>query len=331
MTKRVKVLVPYQAEIADAIQQVLGDKAIVVRSERSAEDMLRHGSDAQVVVSGRIPREYLLHAHGLKMIQTFGAGVDKIDLDLLRERGDVILCNCHVNAPEVAEYAISLLLALAKNLVLSDRELRRADWRYTWGGPRPNIEVRGKTCLILGLGHIGREVAERLRALGVTVKAATRSGISPSSHLVSEVVSIENVRPLVREADFVILTLPLTRESRGLVNREFISWMKSTALLVNVARGEIVDEKDLFEALREGRIAGAAIDAWWQYPKVWGGSGCFPSAYPYHELDNVIMSPHRAAFSEGIRDEQTRFVGENILRFLHGETPLNIVDLHRGY
>ena len=113
---------------------------------------------------------------------------------------------------------------------------------------------------------------------------------------------------------------------------KFISQMKESAVLVNISRGHIIEEEALYKALKEKRIYGAALDVWWEYPKKWGGSGKLPSEkFPFHELDNVVLSPHRAAYSENIRKDQITFVGENVLRFIRGETPLNIIDTKLGY
>ncbi len=331
MSRLPRVLVPYTSEVVEEIRAILDGAAEVVTSTRDPKDMLLHGGDAVAVISGRVPGEYILHAKSLKMIQAVGAGVDKIDREAVLARGDITVCNSHVNAEEVAEFAIALLLAAAKNIVPSDRYLRAGDWRYTYAGLSPNREIRGSRCLLVGLGQIGSAVAQRLRALEVEVVAATRSGKVSAQDLASEVVPFTEIEPLVRQADFVILTVPLTPETRGMVDGKFLSWMKSSAILVNVSRGEVVDERALYEALSTGRIAGAALDVWWRYPSQWGGKNSPPSRYPFHELDNVIMTPHRAGYSQATRKHQIRFAAENVLRFLRGQTPLNIVDIRRGY
>lgn len=327
-----KVLVPYPEKTVDEIRRVIGDAAEVVSSGRTVEEMMAAGGDAQVVASGRVPGDYMLQAHSLKMVQAIGAGIDKIDWDAVIKRGDLIVCNNHVNAAEVAEYAVMLLLAAAKHIINSDREFRAGDWRLGWGGPLPAIEIRHKTCLIIGLGHIGSEIAKILRGFNVTLHAATKSGTSTHANLVDKVLCIDDVESSVREADFVILSLPLTEESQGLVNSDFLSMMKPTSILVNISRGAIADESALYEALKNKTIAAAGLDVWWDYPATWGGSGKLPSEkYPFHELDNVVLSPHRAAYSENIMHDQLQFVGENILRFIRGEQPLNQVNLRLHY
>jgi len=326
-----KVLVASNHEYAKIIQDILGDTAEVTVSDTKMESILEKGRDADIIASNRVPRELLESESRLKMIQTFAAGVENIDFTAIQNQDDIIVCNSHINAAEVAEYAITLLFAVAKNIIPNDRELRKGDWKYAFGGLNPNIEIRNKICLILGLGSIGSEIAKRLRAFDVRIIAATRSGISKHADLVEKLVKIDEVKPLVEESDFIILSLPLTSESEGLVDEEFISWMKSDSILVNISRGPIVNEKALFNALRDNRIRGAGLDVWWRYPKKWRGKGNPPSDVPFQELDNLVASPHRAGYSENTEREYFQFAGENILRFINGETPFNIVDSHRGY
>jgi len=329
--KLVKVLVPYEdTEIVNTIQSILGDEAEVVVSTRDPEAMIKIGGDAVAVASGRVPGEYIRAASNLRMIQAFGAGIDKIDREAVREREDIVVCNSHANAAEVSEYTIMLLLAAAKNIIVSDRELRKGDWSRGWGGSRPNIEIRGKTCLLIGLGNVASAIAERLKPFGVQLHAVTRTGVK--TDLVDKISSIRDIESAVRDADFIILALPLTKDSRGLVDERFLSWMKPSAILVNISRGPIVDEAALYSALAEGRIGGAALDVWWEYPRKRKGTIKPPSSgFAFHELDNVVLSPHRAAYSEGIMNEQIRFVGENILRLIRGEKPWNVVDMNLGY
>jgi len=162
--------------------------------------------------------------------------------------------------------------------------------------------------------------------------AVTRTGGSAKTDLVDKVSSIKNIESAVRGADFIILALPLTEDSKCLVDEEFLSWMKSSSILINISRGPIVDEAALYAALLERRIGGAGLDVWWEYPRKRKGTIKPPSSdFAFHELDNVVLSPHRAAYSEGIMNEQIRFVGENILRFIRGEKPWNVVDMNLGY
>ena len=324
-------MVSSKNEYVQIIQDVLGDTAEIVLTDGSLESMLSVGRDAEIVASNRVSREYIEAASNLRMIQTFSAGVENIDHDAVKNREGLILCNSHINAEEVAEYAITLLLAVAKNTIPNDRELRRGNWVYAFGGPRPNIEIRHKTCLLIGLGNIGSEIAKKLQSFNVKINAATRSGVSSHSHLVDNLVKINDVQPLVEEADFIILALPLTPESEGLVDEKFLSWMKPTSIIVNISRGRIIQENALFHSLREQKIYGAGLDVWWRYPSKWGGTATPPTDLPFQDLDNIVVSPHRAGYSENTEREYFQFAAENILRFIQGKIPMNIVDTTLRY
>ncbi|TFG27691.1 hypothetical protein EU528_12415 [Candidatus Thorarchaeota archaeon] len=326
-----KVLVASSHEYAKLIQDILGDSAEVIVTDTSPDSILEKGRDVDIIASNRVPSELIESSSRLKMIQTFSAGVENIDFSALQGRDDLIICNSHINATEVAEYAITLLFAVAKNIIPNDREIRKGDWKFAFGGPNPNIEIRNKTCLILGLGSIGSEIAKRLRGFDVRIYAATRSGNSNHADLAEKLVMIDDVRPLVEKADFVILSLPHTPESEGLVDEKFISWMRPNSILVNVSRGPIIKEEALFNALRNNKIRGAGIDVWWRYPKKWRGKGSPPTDMPFQDLDNLVASPHRAGYSENTEHEYFQFAGENILRYIRGETPFNVIDPMRGY
>ena len=326
-----KVMVSSSNKYVQIVRDTLGDAAEIILTDGSVESMLSVGKDADILASNRVSSEYLEAASELKLIQTFSAGVEGIDLQAVKGKGNLVLCNSHINAEEVAEYAITLLFAVAKNIIPNDRELRKGDWVYAFGGPSPNIEIRQKTCLLIGLGNIGSEIARRLQAFDVNILAATRSGVLRQSGLVDTIVKIEDVQPLVEKADFIILSLPLTPESEGLVDENFISWMKPSSIIVNISRGPIINENALFHALRDKRIHGAGLDVWWRYPSKWRGKGVPPTDLPFQDLDNVVVSPHRAGYSENTEREYFQFAAENILRYIRGETPLNVVNLDFGY
>jgi phosphoglycerate dehydrogenase-like enzyme len=329
-----KVLVCYGNNAIDRIKSILNSEATVIQSWNTAESMIEKGLDADVVISGRVPGEYIRMALNLKMIQTLGTGVNLVDLDAVKAHGNIIVCNTHVNAIEVAEYAIMLLLAAAKQIIVSDRTLRQGDWQHGFGGPGLNMELYRKTCLLIGLGNIGTKIAQRLKGFDMKILAVTRSGVIREPGLVDAVTSIYDVQSFVQESDFVILSLPLTKESEGLVDEMFISWMKPTSILVNVSRGRVIDEGDLYDALKKNRILGAALDVWWEYPKDFGDSeakGGPSDNYPFHQLDNIVLSPHRAAYSERMLQNAIPIAGNNVLRFIRGETPQNVIDLQLGY
>jgi lactate dehydrogenase-like 2-hydroxyacid dehydrogenase len=329
-----KVLVCYGNSVVARIKSILGSEASIIQSWNTAESMIEKGIDADAVISNRVPGEYIQTASNLKMIQTIGTGVNLVDLDAVRARGDIVVCNNHLNAVEVAEYAVMLLLAAAKQIIVSDKSFRKGEWLHGWGGPQPNIELHGKTCLLLGFGTIGIEIVKRLKGFDMKIIAATKSGVARKSGLVDAISSIDNAQSFVEESDFIILALPLTKESTNIVDDEFISWMKPTSILVNISRGQIIDEGALYNALKKRQILGAALDVWWDYPQAFGDTmakGGPSNKYPFHELDNIVVSPHRAGYSDRVVQNLIPFAGQNVLRFIRGEKLQNVINLQLGY
>jgi phosphoglycerate dehydrogenase-like enzyme len=184
-------------------------------------------------------------------------------------------------------------------------------------------ELAGKTLGILGLGHIGKAVAHRARAFDMKVIAIRRQAEQQSSDGVSFVGGLAQLDDVLRESDYLVITLSLSPETRGLLDEKRLRLMRPSACLINVARAEIVDQTALFRALSTGALAGAALDVWWQYPT---GPGPFPpSTEPFHELPNVIMTPHASGWTEGMLDARAKIIAENIARTARGEPPLNAV------
>jgi phosphoglycerate dehydrogenase-like enzyme len=239
--------------------------------------------------------------------------------------------NLHHNAAPVAELALMLLLAAAKFTVRYDRALRANDWRLRYERPAPTILLEGRTALILGYGAIGRRVAAACRALGMTT-LATRRLDAPEMDGETEVHPAGALRNLLPRANAVIICLPHTPDTDGLLGAAELALLPSPSVLVNIGRGRIVDEQALYEALRDGRLAAAGLDVWYSYPPDEAArAGWPPSAYPFHELDNVIMSPHRG----GATDETARLRMGALAEMLNdaatGREMGNRVDVDAGY
>jgi phosphoglycerate dehydrogenase-like enzyme len=211
---------------------------------------------------------------------------------------------------------MALLLAAAKDVVMRTEEIRRG----IFDQGVMNKVLAGSTVLLLGMGGIGAEVARLCKAFGMHTIGLSRS--RPRDPDVDEAGTIGEVRGFLPRADFVVLALPLTRETAGLVDRAFLAAMKSDAVLVNIARGKIILEDDLFEHLRTHPGFRAALDVWWTYPDTKQGR---PFHRPFHELPNVLMTPHVANAIPSQRRVAMEAALDNVLRFLRGETPRNIV------
>ena len=265
------------------------------------------GSELLPDLASRAPR--------LRMIQVLVAGVDHMPFDRL-PRGAIVCGNAGAYNVSVAEHAMALLLAAAKDIPARTDEIRRG----TFDQDVMNKSLAGSTVLILGLGGVGTEVARRCKGFQMHVVGISRS---PRPNPVAEETGrLADVPRFLPTADFVVLTLPLTRETVGLVDRAFLGAMKPDAVLVNVARGKLIVEDDLFDHLRTHPAFRAALDVWWTYPDSNRGR---PFHRPFHELPNVVMTPHIAWAIPAQRREAMEAAVDNVLRFLRGETPRNVV------
>lgn len=271
---------------------------------------------AQVIVGWRPTAELLDGADNLRLFINPGAGVGHL-LPLFAER-IVPLANGHGNAGFVAQHAVALLLALTNKIVPHHNWMAAGRWR-TGDAEAKSVGLSGKTVGLVGYGAINRLVERRLSGFHVTCQAFRRKHPCGLAEFLSAM-------------DVAIVAVPLTKETEGMIGSAGLDALGPDGLLVTVARGKVIQERALYEALRDGRIAGAAIDVWYDYepePDVEGR--CFPYSLPFHELDNVVLSPHRAASP---LDDLGRWdeVVENIRRVEAGRSDfLNMVDTARGY
>ena len=258
----------------------------------------------------------------LLLYQVPGAGYDAVDLAVLP--GGAVVCNCFGHEQAIAEYVMAALLQRYVPLADADRRLRQGEWAYWAGAPeRAHKEMAGSTLGILGFGHIGKAVAVRARAFGMLVHVANRSPVA-GSEVVDRAFSLSELPAFWGGLDSIVVTLPLTPETRGIVGPEAFARMRNDTVLINVARGPVVDEVALYDALKNRRIGGAVIDTWYRYPTP-GQSHCAPSDLPFHELTNVVMTPHMSGWTTGTISRRQLAMAENIRRLGRGEACLDVV------
>ena len=267
--------------------------------------------------TGDAVAELLRNGERLRWVHYSPTGVEHLPLELFLAK-DVLLTNgAGLYAQPIAEHVVMCVLAARLNLIGLLRSQAAAAWEPE---VESEAELSGSVALILGYGELGRAIATRLMALGVTVLGARRSGPIPEG---DGVVPANNWRDRLPDADFVIMTLPSTRETHGVVGPEELAAMKSGAWLVNVARGNLVDEPALVEGLSSGHLGGAILDAFVQEP--------LPPEHPLWRLPNVIISPHSSWRSSRLGERQLALFNDNLGRFLAGKTLRNIVDPVAGY
>ena len=249
------------------------------------------------------------------------AGTDAVNTALLPASCSLANCFGHENA--IAEYVMAALLMRHVPLSRADQDLRRQHWTY-WAGQKAALrtELGSQTIGLLGFGHIARTVALRAKAFGMRVHVANRSPVGHAS--VDQSWTLDGLHDFMGSADAIVVSLPLTENTEGLVDARAIASMRPDAVLMNVGRGAVIDEKALYDALAARRIGGAVIDTWYQYPTP-TQTECAPSQYDFSALDNVLMTPHMSGWTAGTVRRRQETLADNIERLSRDEPLINVL------
>jgi len=294
----------------------------ILDDERDVAHLAPLLANAEIVV-GHIWRPSFPPAPSLRLLQSVAAGLDLLDTEAVPK--GVTICNVFGHEPAIAEYVIMTMLVLTHRLFEAVTAFRKGSWVASpqFGGGTPHGEVLGRTIGIIGYGRIGREVAERAAGLKCRVIAANRSPVADPApaETVFPLMELDRMLPL---CDMVLISCGLAPETVGLIDARRLALLKPGALLINVARAAIVDEDALYSALKEGHLGGAALDVWWQYPTQ-AEPDRRPSRRPFHELTNVLITPHSSSSTEATADRRWSVVAANLDRFARGEKLENIV------
>lgn len=313
----------FAVRLADRVRAHLSLPCEVIEADEAAIVPRLAGVD--VLVTMAFTREMAAAAGRLALVQVPGAGLDRIDRSVLGI--GTRLANAYGHDTGIAEYVMGAILTLTRELGRLDAALRRGTWASQWAvdapPPAPWPELAGRTLGILGYGRIGHRLAQRARAFDMTVLALRRTPASAGDDGLAIVRRPDALHDVLGRADYLAVTLPLTPDTRGLLGERELRAMKAGAILVNVARAEIIDEDALYGALAERRLGGAALDVWYRYPSAPGPTP--PARRPFHELPNVLMTPHVSGWTEGMLDARARLIAANIERTSRGEPPLNLV------
>ena len=274
---------------------------------------------ADVVYGGRLPADYLRRAPNLKWLQVTSAGVDRY-LTPEFMQSNVTLTNVSgIHATPIGEFVLAFMLMLAKRIPYAFEMKQKKEW-----GRYGASVLRGKTVGIVGLGHIGQEVARLSKAFGMNVIATRRHAKTMTKNRYADMILPSDWLPkLLTQSDYVVITLPLTDETRSLFSSEQFRLMKETAYIINIGRGPIIDEPALICALREKQIAGAGLDVFSREP--------LPADSPLWDIPNVIMTPHVSGGQEDYEREANKIFCENLKRFLAGRRLTNVVNKRLGY
>ncbi len=311
-----------ESMLADAVARGsidAGEPVHLLRVDASGSGADLAGADAAVrwdLDDDGIAR-VLEQAPSLRWMHSPGAGVERWPLDVLAERGIVLTNGAGVFAIPIAEWVMTTMLTIVKN----SYAVHDSQQAHQWARELPAEELYGKTLLVLGAGGIPSEIIKRADAFGMRIWASNRSGRQVEG--AERVVQGDDWRDLLPESDFVVSTLPMTPATARMIAAAELALFKPGAWLLNVGRGATIDEDALVQALRDGVLGGAALDAWTTEP--------LPADSPAWSLPNMIVPPHMSGSSSAGRARGVRLFVDNLLRFRAGQPLTNVVDLSTGY
>jgi phosphoglycerate dehydrogenase-like enzyme len=294
--------------------EMLGSEAsLTFLNEIPAAERQQVLEGANILLSWNFPREIgpqdYPHLQQVRFIQLLSAGADHMPFADLPSH-ILVASNPGAYAVPMAEHVMAMTLALAKRLLVENEKLKNGEFdQFT-----PNRLLSGMTAGILGFGGIGRATARLMRAFGMRIYAVNTSGSSPER--TDFLGTLHDLEHVLQESDVVVISLPLTKATRGLIGKEELAWMKPDAILVNVARGAIIDEEALYTHVKSHPTFLVGIDAWWTEPFL---HGIFRMEYPFLDLPNVLGSPHNSAVVPTVLVDAARQAAENVKHFLRGE------------
>jgi len=295
------------------------------------ETIKKYLKEVEVAIGGTFTKEDLEGTKKLKLIQIPYAGVDKLDFSLYKNYPDIFICNIHANKFAVAEHTFALILALAKNIVTNDRDLRLGRW-HGFSTKEPTVQLQGKSLGIVGLGSAGWEIAKIGHALGMKVYALKRKIEEKDlkkKNILEFLGEKKDLEKVIKESDFIAVAVPLTKETKRLIGKKELKLMKGK-YLINISRGVVIDEEALFISLKKGNLTGAAIDTWYKYPSL-EQRQVLPSKYDFQKLNNVVMSSHTAGYTDRALEENIKSVFDNIVKIYYEEEPENRIDPELEY
>lgn len=276
------------------------------------------GTSLLIVEVEQVSAEVIAAAPELEVIATCRAGPVNVDMAAATAQAIPVLTTPARNADSVADFALGLLLALCRNINRAESHLRRNGWLvedkeipyFHFRGP----ELAGKTLGLIGCGAIGRALAQRVQGFDMRVLVSDPY-LNPDS--LGDLGALVSLESLLNESDFVSLHVPVTAETRGMLDAERLAQFKPTAYLINTARAAVIDEEALFEALASGQLAGAALDVFWDEPEI---------APRWFSLDNVLLTPHLGGAADDVRVHQSAMIVEDLHALRKGDTPARLAN-----
>ncbi len=284
-------------------------------------------ADTEALISGRPTKEVLDTCKNLKGVIIPWAGLPVKANELLLQYPKISVYNLHHNAIAAAEHALGLLLSAAREIQIADKGLRQHDWTIRYIEQRGML-LYGKTAVILGYGAIGKEIARMCSGFGMEVICINSSGKSVDN---IEMYSVDDLKEILPRAQVLFVAVPLTESTRGLLGTDEVSLLPDNAIIVNIARGNVIYEEALYRELETGRIR-AGLDVWYNYPTdLETRKNTKPSEYDFGLLPNVVMTPHMAGHSDMTEEIRQKELAKLLHQLAQGETPDSKIDMSKGY
>ena len=322
---KLKILISFdlQKAFVERIRTVSHDLEVVQSEDK--EEALRLISDADILFAGYFSEQLFRAAKKLKWIQAWGAGVDNLLLPEVMNSKVIVTSAGGIHPTPISEHVLGLMLCFCRKFHVLIRDQQKKKWErfYSEASSGQIQELFGQTVGIVGLGKIGTEIARKSKCLGMRVIATKRNISKGSSSNVDKLLDPAELNQLFAESDFVVLSLPLTEETEGMIGELQLKSMKRTSYLINISRGRIVQEDKLIEALKKGWIAGAGLDTFKKEP--------LPKKSELWNFENVIITPHVAGFTPHYMERLTNIFTENLNRFIKNQPLINVVDKTLGY
>lgn len=317
MAKKV-VITDYQYETIESERRIIEGAGyqLCAYQIKDAEQLIPVCRDADAIITqySDISASLIQQLEHCEMIIKYGIGVNNIDVEAATKKG-IYVCNVpDYGVEEVSDHAVAMMLCLAKKLPVLTKALKAGDWGY--GSVIPLQRICGSVVGLLGFGRIPQLVAQKMRGFGIKINAYDPYVEKETAEKAG--VSLVDLDTILTESDFISVHMPLTEETKGMINRECFEKMKPTAVLVNTARGGVIDETALIEALQNGKIAGAAVDVYETEP--------VSSENPLLHMDQVIATPHCAWYSETAITTLQRKTAEEVVNVLQGNPPYHCVN-----
>ena len=330
MIKRIDVLFcggPFQKEDLKKALSTSEDVEVSVYSTDENYDP----SSIKIIVGYKVDKVLLDSLPNLKLVHVPFAGVDILDLSIFYGR-NIYISNSHTNAKAVAEFAVSLLFSLVKKIPEFDRYMRKGVWKGRWERERLD-DFMDRSVTILGFGAIGKEISKMLAPFGMHIRAIKRNIYEEDKKFLNILEGLgtqERLLEFLEKSDYLIVSLPLTRETHEIIGEKEMDALGRKGFIVNISRGKVINEEILFRRLKENRLRGAALDVWWVYPRR-ANPNPYPAHFPFWELDNVIMTPHTAGFTKNFVTLTLKETVEIIKNMANDILPSYIIDITREY